>query len=100
MEAADLALRADGRLEDLSTGDGRLYEPDRFIDYWHGDDGILQKIEEKGAQFAFIKALADILYAPRWVNADIWGALWLVRRADAPQLAAALLKCIEGESHA
>jgi len=82
--------------EGFQTVDFPKYDTD--IREWHGDDGLLQKIEERGGQFRldFIDTLVGHSEGGWGLSFD---DVWLVRRAEAPQLAAALLKCIEGERH-
>ncbi len=87
-------------------GGSQNWSPDTDIERWHGGDGLLRKIEEKGEAFilCFIRALEPEV-APYGTNRvgmlNSYDFLaWRIRRAEAPQLAAALFKCIEGESHA
>jgi hypothetical protein len=77
----------------------RYWSPDTDISLWHGDGGILQKIEEKGIWAQFLNAWIDASgWRENWEHGLCQGVAWAFRRAEAPQLAAALVKCIEGET--
>ncbi len=73
-----------------------LWDPEHDIRCWHGPDGPLAKIEEKGLADTFMRHLCGIVCLGRDVVADgVFIAFWPSRRAEAPQLAAALVKVIE-----
>jgi hypothetical protein len=104
----DEAFWLDGELyysemaPDPETGQTSLmfcpFSPDTDISLWHGDDGLLKTIEQRGLRERFSLAL---LRADETELSDTdYGLIWLGLRAEAPQLAAALLKCIEGEKKA
>jgi hypothetical protein len=73
------------------------WDPEHDIRCWHGEHGILAKIEEKGDDF-MLRFLQAVLGEPVQQYPRV-GSIWMVRRAEAPQLAAALVKVIE-EEHA
>jgi hypothetical protein len=89
----------------IATSEGwKPWDPEHDIRCWHGPDGILAKIEEKGLQSAFVRNVARIVgeieVASLVLSGDIplgefWSRLFCLLRAEAPQLAAALVKVIE-----
>ncbi len=105
----DEAFWLDGELfysemaPDPETGRDSLmfcpFNPDTDISAWHGDDGLLKKIEEKGLAPRFVGEVLDTVAITSPVSEPVYQALWDGLIAEAPQLAAALLKCIEGEGH-
>jgi|GEM_PF-3794815 len=83
----------------------QYWDPDTDITLWHG---LLAEIERRGKWLRFIKTFAEVcgdagieaslgnaLVTPLSPE-DVWGAIWTMLRATPSQLAAALVKVIEG----
>jgi len=102
------ALTIVGDYQERSGNSGTLasasfcrWSPDTDISLWHGDQGLLQKIEDRGLASKFLNTWIDTNgWRENWQHGFCQQAAWAFRRAEAPQLAAALLKCIEGEKEA
>ncbi len=89
----------------IATSEGwKPWAPEHDIRCWHGEHGILAKIEEEGLRGQFLRQLgdgtmpADQVSANKSAEANLQELLWRICRAEAPQLAAALVKVIE-EAH-
>jgi len=83
------------------------WAPDIDIRRWHGDDGLLAEIERRGISEPFVTALS-VLIPGVTAHAGTVGAtlsgpssmeafLFALLRSETAQLAAALIKVIEGE---
>ena len=70
-----------------TDGYDRAYMPDVGIDEWHGKGGLLEKIEEKELQGAFMTNLVNSL----GVEGRFDYVMWEVRNAEPAQLTAALV---------
>jgi len=71
------------------------WSPSTDITLWHGDDGLLKKIEENALVFNFLSALCGELNA----NAPINGTfVWHALTASPAQLTSALVAVIKDES--
>lgn len=82
----------------MNTEDERCHwnppNSDTDISLWHDPDGLLQKIEEDGLIEQFT---LELLRGDNNAFSDTdCGLIWIGCRANAPQLAAALLKVIGG----
>lgn len=96
------------RFQDITVIRLTDYPPpsyDTDITLWHGPDGLLAKIEEKGLQFrdAFILSFLDRHEYPDSLDPDDslavdTASVWAGLTATPAQLAAALVKVIEEES--
>jgi len=76
------------------------WSPSTDITLWHGDNGLLAKIEEKLSIEDFGMALMDQLFGKDCWDLDLitWDALFDVVGRDANDLAAALCEVIPDES--
>ena len=90
-----------GMFTDGYNNAGDPWDPEHDIRCWHGEHGILAKIEEKGLRGQFLRQLgdgtmpADQVSANKSAEANLQELLWRICRAEAPQLAAAFDKVIE-----
>ena len=80
----------------------RCYRKARFdtdIALWHGKDGLLAEIEKRGMELDFLfrlQIMLGIIPPNDATPGDVALLYWAIRRAEAPQLAAALIEAIEG----
>jgi len=96
-------------LEWKAPSGGARFAPywDRYISEWHGGDGLLSKIEEKGPHDVFMRKFLGVLMAntrgargviaqesdgSEWVEI---GTAWAILKATPAQLAAALVEVID-----
>ena len=80
--------------------DGHCHVPPPYhtdITLWHGNDGLLAKIEEKGAALKFFDTLENIVENQITTACSATAVMWKVRRAEPAQLTAALVKIIKEE---
>ena len=77
--------------------DPYIWSPSTDIALWHGNDGLLAKIEEKGAALKFFDTLENIVENQITTACSATAVMWKVRRAEPAQLTAALVKIIKEE---
>ena len=83
----------------IATSEGwKPWDPEHDIRCWHGPEGLLATIEERGKREAFTIALWGSVGAGYMEWAHIENVAWWCLCATPPQLAAALVKVIE-EAH-
>jgi hypothetical protein len=85
----------------IATPEGwKPWDPEHDIRCWHGEHGILAKIEEMGLDDDLFQAWmeqTDGAYALWDTCGECRKVAWAFRRAEAPQLAEAFDKVIEEE---
>ena len=72
-----------------------VFDPSTDITLWHGDDGLLKKIEENAIVFNFLSALCGELNANTPINGTF---VWRALSASPAQLTSALVKTIKETS--
>ena len=87
-----------GMFTDGYNNAGDPWDPEHDIRCWHGPEGLLATIEERGTREAFTIALWGSVGAGYMEWAHIENVAWWCLCATPPQLAAALVKVIE-EAH-